>query len=85
MSDATVFVTLAFVIVWMKRKQRWKLFFQALEGTVVLGSSQAANSNPTNSSPYSGPSGQTATVQGQPVTLAQGTSVAGGGTDAIHG
>jgi hypothetical protein len=42
MSDATIFVTIAFVAVWMKRKNRWKLFFQALEGKVVLGSSPAS-------------------------------------------
>jgi hypothetical protein len=36
MKDATVLVTLAFVIVWMKRKDRWKLLFQAMEGKVAL-------------------------------------------------
>lgn len=45
MSDATVFVAIAFAAVWMKRKQRWKLFFQALEGGVVIGSSNMVNAS----------------------------------------
>lgn len=62
MSDATVFIAIAFAAVWMKRKNRWKLFFQALEGTVVLGSSQAVQNTNTNTTPGNNPNDAPITV-----------------------
>lgn len=38
MSDATVFVSIAFLIVWMQRKKRWSLFFKAADGSASLKS-----------------------------------------------
>lgn len=43
MSDATVFVSMAFAIVWMKRHNRWDRFFGALEGKYKLPTSAQAN------------------------------------------
>lgn len=62
MSDATIFVTIAFAAVWMKRKNRWKLFFQALEGKVVLGSSPASGLSIGPNTPVSQPTTSTGAV-----------------------
>lgn len=51
MSDATIFVTIAFAIVWMQRKKRWSNFFKALEGTAVLGSSPSLGSGASAPAP----------------------------------
>lgn len=48
MSDATVFVSIAFAIVWMQRQKRWTRFFQALEGTVSLQTSGSTTTTPTS-------------------------------------
>jgi len=76
-SDATVFVSLAFAIVWMKRKQRWKLFFQALEGKVKLpdnpitaSAGSTGSVSPTGVPSTSGGFTQTPTIQ-PPVTGGQ--------------
>lgn len=73
MSDATIFVTIAFAAVWMKRKKRWNLFFQALEGNAVLASSSAiaasdaagTGTTNTNTTPGNNPNEA-------PITVGQG-------------
>lgn len=58
MSDATVFVSIALLVVWMQRKKRWSLFFKAAEGSASLQSGgSTATAASTTPSTVSGPTG----------------------------